>query len=303
VALTRARRTLCATGHWYSQAGQQRTPSPYLLTLREVPGVEVAQWVAECPAEAPVRQEGDVDWPGPAVYTDLAEPPVPDHPLTLAESARLAALDADIEAVHARELEQSRPLTEVAVPQVLSTTMLMRIARDSGAAALDLARPMPRITAAAARRGTAFHDWVAASSQQLALLPDWDLAADAEFAGDEGLADLVAGYRRTPYAHMVPHAVETEVIVPLAGAVVRGVIDAVYRHADGTWEIVDWKTSRRQTADPMQLAVYRQGWALREGVPAEQVRAAFVYVRDAEVVYPALPALQDYSENSAVTAQ
>lgn len=288
VALTRAREFLATTGHWYSAQGQQRAPSEYLLAVREVPGVEIAQWVADCPAPPQRVDTGDVPWPA-AVYTDVAPPPDPRQPLTLEESVRLAALDADIEAVYTRECAQSRPVTEVTLPAALSASLLMRVARDPQAAAEELLRPMPRITTGAARRGTAFHEWVAASHQQLSLLPEWDLAADAELAGDDELAEFVAGYSSTPYAQLVPFAVETEVAVPVGGAVVRGVIDAVYQHDDGSWEVVDWKTSRSQNADALQLAIYRAGWAAQMGVDPADVRAAFVYVRDGEVVRPDLP--------------
>ncbi|GAA3046176.1 hypothetical protein GCM10020000_27510 [Streptomyces olivoverticillatus] len=87
----------------------------------------------------------------------------------------------------------------------------------------------------------------------------------------------------------------------LAGRVIRGRIDAVYRtdapQGDGrnngrdnepgpAYEIVDWKTSRSHDADPLQLAVYRLAWAERHGLPLSAVSAAFVYVRDGETVRP-----------------
>ncbi len=75
----------------------------------------------------------------------------------------------------------------------------------------------------------------------------------------------------------------------LAGRVVRGRIDAVYKEGDGadaTYEIVDWKTNRAHTADPLQLAVYRLAWAEQQGVPPEAVGAAFLYVRSGELVRP-----------------
>ena len=71
---------------------------------------------------------------------------------------------------------------------------------------------------------------------------------------------------------------------------IRGRIDAVYKEGDGalaTYEIVDWKTGRQATADPLQLAVYRVAWAEQLGVPLESVGAAFVYVRTGETVRPA----------------
>lgn len=77
----------------------------------------------------------------------------------------------------------------------------------------------------------------------------------------------------------------------LAGRVVRGRIDAVYREpGTGAYEIVDWKTSHLRTADPLQLAIYRLAWAEQHGLDPDEVAAAFVYVRTGEVVRPrALP--------------
>ena len=45
--------------------------------------------------------------------------------------------------------------------------------------------------------------------------------------------------------------------------------------------MVDWKTSRTHSADPLQLALYRLAWAELHGIDPAQVRAAFYYVRDA----------------------
>jgi DNA helicase-2/ATP-dependent DNA helicase PcrA len=50
--------------------------------------------------------------------------------------------------------------------------------------------------------------------------------------------------------------------------------------------VVDWKTNQRETADPLQLAVYRLAWAESTGTPLEQVSAAFLYVRSGSVVRP-----------------
>lgn len=290
VATTRARDTLLVSGHWWSGGGQRREPSPYLGAVREVEGVRVDTWVEQPSAQAPALQAGDVEWPpADAVYCTAAPPPAADEQLTADETQRLARMDADIAAVVARVREASRPVRSIALPVVLSTSLLMRANREPQALALDLARPMPRLTPQAAARGTAFHEWVAAAHEQLALLPDWETAFDADRVPEDDLQECIAGYRGTPYAQMVPFATETEVGVTLGGVAVRGVIDAVFRHADGTWEVVDWKTSREHIADPVQLAVYRLGWAQRAGVPPEQVRTAFVYVRDGEVVRPALP--------------
>ncbi|MFD0570367.1 hypothetical protein ACFQ0T_15495 [Kitasatospora gansuensis] len=51
--------------------------------------------------------------------------------------------------------------------------------------------------------------------------------------------------------------------------------------------MVDWKTHREETADPLQLAVYRLAWAELMGVDPEQVTASFLYVRSGRVESPA----------------
>jgi DNA helicase-2/ATP-dependent DNA helicase PcrA len=67
--------------------------------------------------------------------------------------------------------------------------------------------------------------------------------------------------------------------------VVRGRIDAVYRVGDG-YEVVDWKTGRAESSDPLQLAVYRLAWAELSDVPLTSVDACFYYVRSGDVEVP-----------------
>ena len=98
---------------------------------------------------------------------------------------------------------------------------------------------------------------------------------------------VIEPFEEGPFADRVPHAVEAPFALVLAGQVVRGRIDAVYEEPDGGFLVVDWKTNRSGTADPLQLAIYRLAWAELRGVPLEQVRAAFHYVRTGETVEPA----------------
>jgi DNA helicase-2/ATP-dependent DNA helicase PcrA len=79
-------------------------------------------------------------------------------------------------------------------------------------------------------------------------------------------------------------AIEPPFALVLDGQVLRGRIDAVFEEDDGGVLVVDWKTNRAHTADPLQLAVYRLAWSELHGVPLEKVRAAFYYVRDGEVL-------------------
>jgi DNA helicase-2/ATP-dependent DNA helicase PcrA len=114
--------------------------------------------------------------------------------------------------------------------------------------------------------------------------------ADAGIDSDDDLAELIATFERGPFADRAPHAVEAPFALVLDGQVVRGRIDAVYAEEDGGFLVVDWKTSRRDEADELQLALYRLAWAELAGVPVERVRAAFYFVRSGRVVEPeALP--------------
>jgi DNA helicase-2/ATP-dependent DNA helicase PcrA len=185
----------------------------------------------------------------------------------------------------------------VAVPPSLSASQLLRLAADPDGFAQELARPMPRPPQPAARRGTRFHAWVESRFEELPLpmlgpdeLPGGD-EDEPEIADERDLAALKAAFERTPYAGMTPYRVEAPFQLKLAGRVIRGRIDAVYRHHDPRtgayrYEIVDWKTNRAHTADPLQLAVYRLAWAEQRGVPLSDVTAVFLYVRGGEVIRP-----------------
>ncbi|MGW2557821.1 UvrD-helicase domain-containing protein [Streptomyces sp. NPDC001514] len=217
------------------------------------------------------------------------------------EDARtIASWDRDLEALTG-ELRRARAaVRDVPVPPSLSASQLLRLAADPDGFAEELARPMPRPPQRAARRGTRFHAWVESRFEELPLpmlgpdeLPgrDPDDPDEAEIADESDLAALKEAFERTPYARRTPYRVEVPIQLTLAGRVIRGRIDAVYRDAaTGVFEIVDWKTSRARDADPLQLAVYRLAWAEQHGIPPESVNAAFVYVRTGEIVRPdALP--------------
>ena len=123
--------------------------------------------------------------------------------------------------------------------------------------------------------------------QQSLLDPD-DLPGRGDLGIDDedDLRELIERFESGPFAERVPVAVEPSFALVLAGQVVRGRIDAVYAEADGGFLLVDWKTSRAESADPLQLAVYRVAWAELNDVPVDRVRAAFHYVRTGRTVEP-----------------
>ncbi|MEV0787554.1 ATP-dependent DNA helicase [Streptomyces sp. NPDC050423] len=259
------------------------------------------------PDDAPFPEDDpfldEVPFPDEAPFPEGGLPPAPHVPaarapesvpprLTPEESRTLASWDRDLDAL-AGELRRARAgVREVLVPASLSATQLLRLADDPDGFAQELARPMPRPPQPAARRGTRFHAWVESRFEELPLpmlgpdeLPGGD-ESDTDIADERDLAELKEAFERTPYARRTPYRVETPFQITLAGRVIRGRIDAVYRTGD-TYEIVDWKTSRTNTADPLQLAVYRLAWAELHGLPLTDVTATFLFVRSGESVRPA----------------
>ncbi|GAP48107.1 ATP-dependent DNA helicase [Streptomyces azureus] len=260
--------------------------------------------VAEDPADRDEWPTGGDEWPAdrPTVPHQAAprELPAarphrtaPDHPpLTPEEARTIASWDRDLDALTGELLRARDSVTDVPLPASLTASQLLRLAADPDGLAQELARPMPRPPQPAARRGTRFHAWVEARFEALTLpfLEPGELpGSDAEIADEQDLEALKEAFERTGYAHRTPYRVEAPFQLEIAGRVVRGRIDAVYKEGDGretTYEIVDWKTNRTRTADPLQLAVYRLAWAEQQGVPLESVTAAFLYVRSGEVVRP-----------------
>jgi DNA helicase-2/ATP-dependent DNA helicase PcrA len=227
------------------------------------------------------------------------------------EEARLAASwDRDLDALTG-ELRRARAtVRDVPMPPSLSATQLLRLAADPDGLARVLARPLPRPPARAARRGTRFHAWVESRLDARPLFAPEDLPgieADDTITDEADLTALKDAFLQTPYADRTPYRVETPVQLTLAGRLVRGRIDAVYREGGGasggagasggdgfTYEIVDWKTGHSPAdADPLQLAVYRLAWAEQERVPLERVTAAFLYVRTGTVIRPSPADLPD----------
>ncbi|MGW6917216.1 UvrD-helicase domain-containing protein [Kitasatospora sp. NPDC054939] len=319
VAFTRPRALLLASGHWWGPSQKTvRGPSDFLEQLRahcELPGAgEVEHWAeqplkgAENPAlAAPVERP----WPLPldpdaqrarrrvaeVVLGRLAgRPAAPPEPMAPEDRRQVESWDRDLTALIG-ELERSRrSVREVPLPAALSATQLLRLAADPDGFARDLARPMPRPPQPAARRGTRFHAWVQSRIEPLLLIEPGALpgADDDGIEDEQDLERLKEAFLRTPYADRRPHRVEAPFHLVLAGRVVRGRIDAVYRDDDAgsgsggasRYEVVDWKTHREETADPLQLAVYRLAWAEQAGVPPEQVTASFLYVRSGRIVRP-----------------
>ncbi|UYM06104.1 ATP-dependent DNA helicase [Solicola gregarius] len=314
VAFTRAKHSLVVSGHWWGRTQlEPRGPSAYLEHVRtwlKSRGAEPARWapdprVGEEEVRNPlIAARSSIAWPAamPAdvvqrrrqVADDVREAmrtpqlPIPVEsadPDARRQLADLRALDADIDVLLEEARLRRRDVIEVPLPSSLSVTAAQRLTDDPEGLARDLARPMPRKPSAAARFGTRFHAWVESRLGQQALLDPMDLPgrADAEIDDAEELVELIEQFDDGPYATRVPYAVEAPFSLRIGAQLLRGRIDAVYRDGD-RYEVVDWKTSRAATADPLQVELYRVAWAEMHGVPETDVSATFYYVRLGKVV-------------------
>lgn len=310
VAFTRAAHRLHVTSYLWSPRSTPFGPSAYQQVVRE----QLEAWGEPADAWPEKPQKGDpnpydaVDpsrpWPPTGTGREAAlrieaarlvreaDATAPDAGLDTIEAARVAEWDAEFDRLVAEARQDRSSDIPVALPSSLSATALGRLRDDPAAFARELARPMPRPPSSAARFGTRFHAWVEARFGQQDLFDYADLPgrADAGIDDDSDLKDLVATFEAGPFATRTPHQVEAPFALVLGGQVVRGRIDAVYADpgpdGDG-FLVVDWKTNRSATADPLQLGIYRLAWAELHDVPLERVRAAFYYVRTGEVVEPA----------------
>ncbi|MDR6686982.1 DNA helicase-2/ATP-dependent DNA helicase PcrA [Arthrobacter sp. 1088] len=187
---------------------------------------------------------------------------------------------------------QGKLRQDVHLPSHISASLFVDLGADPAAVLAQLRRPVPREPGISARKGTAFHAWVEEYFGTTGML-DIDEAPGSDAHIDEayGLDQMVEAFKQSEWAHRAPAFVEVPVETRIGDVVVRGRIDAVFRDADGRWQLIDWKTGRRPAgkqlaAKAVQLAVYRLAWARLKGVPLEEVSAAFYYVAEDAVVRP-----------------
>lgn len=316
VAFTRAAHRLSVTSYLWTPRRTPFGPSAYQAVVRD----QLAEWGEPLPdgvaggwLESPERDDPNPyagadtsrPWPPPgpgdevrlrrvaAARVRSSDAAGPDADLDTIEAARVAEWDAEIDRLLAELRRDAGDEIVVPRPGSLSATSLAGLREDAEAFAREVARPMPRPPSPAARFGTRFHAWVEARFGQQNLFDPDDLPGrgDAGIDDDAELKEVIAAFEAGPFGSRAPHRVEAPFALVLAGQVVRGRIDAVYAEDDpATGEpgflVVDWKTGRRPTADPLQLAVYRQAWAEVSGIAPQRVRAAFYYVRSGALVEP-----------------
>lgn len=302
VAFTRARHALHVSGHRWGRT--QKTPRPVSAFLQAVADTCQAQtrpvpWWAARPGPDETNPELHVvptSWPlertpmprreraAALVRHFLAGGEYADDDRTPTQNReRFAAIDRELAAMQARAAVAAGP-QKVPLPASLSATAAMALLEDPQGFARSLVRPVPRQPSVAARFGTRFHAWVETHFGQQPLLDPSELPgrADSGLETDAELRDVIDRFAAGPYADRLPAQIEAPFSLMLGGQQFVGRIDAVFATPDG-FEVVDWKTNRKATADPLQLAIYRLAWAELQGIDPSRVTGAFYYVRFGEV--------------------
>ncbi len=323
VAATRAEYWLGCSGYWWAPDGSSRLgPSQFLTELRaacEDGAGTVDAWAPEPAADAEnpaLAEPATAVWPAAiaaeARYEAVREAgalvraaadgaadagtALPDA--ADADAALLAAWERDTDLLLAERRERhAGQSVSVGLPRRLSVSSLVALARDPAELAQSVRRPMPRPPQPQATRGTAFHEWLEQRFGQAQLIDPGELpgAADDETGPQQpGLAELKTAFEAGAWADRWPADVEVPFETIVGDRIVCGRIDAVFADApDGCFDVVDWKTGRQPAtaaekhAVAVQLAAYRLAWAALAGVPVDDVRAAFYYVRDDATVRPA----------------
>ena len=278
VAITRAKHTLhCTMSYWDSRTNIDKASDVFKIVCDYL-GLESDLDSAAVPQSNPLlEREVSELWP------------LPNSRLTkLLSAAKIydevdaKVLDSDA-ALLIKQIENRRTGSDIYLPPRLSVSTLIALKEDPEALANAIRRPMPFLQDQYARRGTEFHNWVESYLKAETLFDDDDLDYFDPIEEDRKLEDLKSKWLTSNWATKVPVQLEVPFETVLAGVLIRGRIDAVYKTESG-FEVVDWKTGSKKLGESaaIQLAMYRLAWAKIAGVDVSQVSACFHYVPTGE---------------------
>jgi len=289
VAMTRARTHLfCSTSFWRDGA---KPVQPSVL-YKKVQEVATAQGRVLSAPNAPASTDRNpaedieitAEWPQDPLGNRRADF---DRTVSLVQEAQATDLASDVtgewiddaRAIIAEFEEYKLGSLSVALPPRLATSTLIALHEDPSELARNIRRPMPRAMDEYSYRGTAFHLWIENHFNAKTLFDDEDFDLVTPLEDDQKLEDLKSQWLASSWATLQPYAVEVPFETVIAGILVRGRIDAVYK-TDTGFEVVDWKTGSKTLGESsaVQLAIYRLAWAKLQAIPVDQVSAAFHYV-------------------------
>jgi DNA helicase II / ATP-dependent DNA helicase PcrA len=296
VAMTRAKTHLICTSSWWRD-GQRQVPPSSIFEQAQSVATRVGRVInlEDAPidgAKNPLRENpASATWPHDAlgdrrqqfnneIALVLSKAPISlDSALAGSSDSEVSSWIRDSQAIINEFDNYKSALAQVALPPRLATSTLIALHEDPAALALSIRRPMPRASDEFSRRGTAFHLWIERHFNSLTFFDDEDFDLLEPLEADQTLEELKNAWLASPWAGRTPHAVEVPFETVIAGVLIRGRIDAVYKDGD-SYEVIDWKTGSKKLGKSaaIQLAVYRLAWATLQNIELEKVSGAFHYV-------------------------
>ena len=274
VAITRAKKTLhCTMSYWDTRTNIDEASDVFRLIcdFLQVPSDLEANLIPA--TNELLEREISESWPIPNARLEKLSAAA-----AIYESATEEISDGDV-ALLIKQIQDRRNISDIYLPPRLSVSTLIALKEDPIALAQSIRRPMPFLQDQFARRGTEFHNWVESYLKAETLFDDEDLDYLNPLEEDGKLEELKSKWLESDWSKKIPYRLEVPFETVLAGVLIRGRIDAVYKTDDG-FEVVDWKTGSKKLSEAaaIQLAMYRLAWAKIAGIDVSMVSAAFHYV-------------------------
>ena len=271
VAVTRAKKSLhCTMSYWDTRTNIDEASDVFKLIcdFLQVPSDLEAE--LKPATNKLLEREISESWPIPNARLEKL-----NAAAAIYESAPEEISDVDV-ALLIKQIQDRRNISDIYLPPRLSVSTLIALKEDSVALAQSIRRPMPFLQDQFARRGTEFHNWVEGYLKAETLFDDDDLDYFDPLEEDGKLEELKNKWLESDWSKRVPYRLEVPFETVLAGVLIRGRIDAVYKTEAG-FEVVDWKTGSKKLSEAaaIQLAMYRLAWAKIAGVDVSTVSAAF----------------------------
>ena len=274
VAITRAKKTLhCTMSYWDTRTNIDEASDVFRLIcdFLQVPSDLEANLIPA--TNELLERKISESWPIPNARLEKLSAAA-----AIYESATEEISDGDV-ALLIKQIQDRRNISDIYLPPRLSVSTLIALKEDPIALAQSIRRPMPFLQDQFARRGTEFHNWVESYLKAETLFDDEDLDYLDPLEEDGKLEELKSKWLESDWSKKIPYRLEVPFETVLAGVLIRGRIDAVYKTDDG-FEVVDWKTGSKKLSEAaaIQLAMYRLAWAKIAGIDVSMVSAAFHYV-------------------------
>lgn len=271
VACTRARKRLVVSAaHWYQGPTSPQGPSD-LYAFVVAQDDLVRELYRHGPAE---RDPKVVAMEAYEREAKAALPPPPPPP----KPKRGRAASTEPTEIAMSLFDAPPPVAPPAhnAPFGLSVSSLVSFARCPRQFHWSTVRPLPRKASAAAAIGTAVHRWIETRHGPQGVLVDTDASTGV-------VTNLRTSFSSSAYAEVAPVSAEAQFDLFVGDHIVRGRIDAVYEHSDGSVELVDFKTGRPPAeGDPSaetQLLIYAVAAVDSFRYAPERIRASYVYLQ------------------------